>query len=132
MNCDEHLCVKGDKVRNKNLRRWHDETKGLLTHSKAAQSAGVEGADRWTQHQTRTLARVEQILEVYDDQTVPNGSVIQPAWESRTSYVLQRDRLRFLTTHTVLSKRSGLICFRVPVLPRISSAGRASSGEQFT
>jgi hypothetical protein len=89
LNCDEHLCLKGDKVRNDNLRRWHDETKTLLEHSNAAESDGVEGADRWTQHQTRTLTRVEQILEVYDDQTVPNGAVIQPAWGSVASWIAQ-------------------------------------------
>jgi hypothetical protein len=96
LNCDEHLCLKGDKVRNENLRRWHDETKTLLKHSKAAESDGVEGADRWTQHQTRTLTRVEQILEVYDDQTVPNGAVIQPAWGSVASWIAQGSEERRL------------------------------------
>jgi hypothetical protein len=89
LNCDEHLCLKGDKDRNANLRQWRDETKALLEHSKAAESDGIEGADRWTQHQTRTLTRVEQILEVYDDQTVPNGAVIQPAWGSVASWIAQ-------------------------------------------
>lgn len=97
LNCDEHLCLKGDKVRNENLRRWHDETKVLLEHSKAAKSDGIEGADRWTQHQTRTLTRVEQILEVYEDQTVPNGAVIQPAWGSVASWIEQgREERRLL------------------------------------
>jgi hypothetical protein len=89
LNCDEHLCLKGDKVRNENLRRWRDETKALLEHSKAAESDGIEGADRWTQHQTRTLTRVEQIIELYEDQTVPNGAVIQPAWGSVASWIEQ-------------------------------------------
>ncbi len=97
LNCDEHLCLKGDKVRNENLRRWRDETKVLLDHSKAAESDGIEGADRWTQHQTRTLTRVEQILEVYDEQTVPNGAVIQPAWGSVASWIAQgREERRLL------------------------------------
>jgi hypothetical protein len=89
LNCDEHLCLKGDKVRNENLRQWRDETKALLAHSQAAESDGIEGADRWTQHQTRTLTRVEQIIEVYEDQTVPNGAVIQPAWGSVASWIEQ-------------------------------------------
>jgi hypothetical protein len=96
LNCDEHLCVKGDQVRNENLRRWRDETQRLLAHSQAAQSQGVHGADRWTQHQTRTLQRVEQILEVYDDQTVPNGAVIQPAWGSVASWITQGQEERRL------------------------------------
>jgi hypothetical protein len=97
LNCDEHLCLKGDKVRNENLRQWRDETKALLEHSKAAESDGIEGADRWTQHQTRTLTRVEQILEVYEDQTVPNGAVIQPAWGSVASWIEQgREERRLL------------------------------------
>jgi hypothetical protein len=97
LNCDEHLCLKGDRVRNENLRRWRDETKILLEHSKFAESGGIEGADRWTQHQTRTLTRVEQILEVYDDKTVPNGAVIQPAWGSVASWITQgREERRLL------------------------------------
>jgi len=99
LNCDEHLCLKGDKVRNANLRQWRDETKALLEHSKAAESDGSEGADRWTQHQTRTLTRVEQIIEVYEDQTVPNGAVIQPAWGSVASWIEQgRQERRLLDT----------------------------------
>jgi hypothetical protein len=97
LNCDEHLCLKGDKVRNENLRRWRDETKALLEASNVAQSDGIEGADRWTQHQTRTLARVEQIIEVYEDQAVPNGAVIQPAWGSVASWIEQgREERRLL------------------------------------
>jgi hypothetical protein len=97
LNCDEHLCLKGDKVRNANLRQWRDETKALLEHSKAAESDGIEGADRWTQHQTRTLTRVEQIIEVYEDPTVPNGAVIQPAWGSVASWIEQgREERRLL------------------------------------
>jgi hypothetical protein len=97
LNCDEHLCLKGDKVRNASLRQWRDETKALLEQSKAAESDGIEGADRWTQHQTRTLSRVEQIIEVYEDPTVPNGAVIQPAWGSVASWVEQgREERRLL------------------------------------
>jgi hypothetical protein len=79
LNCYEHLCIKGDRVRNESLRQWRDETTKLLEHCRTAELAGVLGADRWTQHQTRTLTRVEEILEVYDDESVPNGAVIQPA-----------------------------------------------------
>ncbi|MGH9521828.1 MAG: hypothetical protein ACRD3E_04775, partial [Terriglobales bacterium] len=99
LNCDEHLCLKGDKVRNENLRRWRDETKALLEACNVAQADGIEGADRWTQHQTRTLTRVEQIIEVYQDQTVPNGAVIQPAWGSVASWLEQgREERRLLET----------------------------------
>jgi hypothetical protein len=99
LNCDEHLCLKGDKVRNENLRQWRDETKALLEASQVAESDGIEGADRWTQHQTRTLTRVEQIIEVYEDQAVPNGAVIQPAWESVASWIEQgREERRLLET----------------------------------
>jgi hypothetical protein len=97
LNCDEHLCLKGDKVRNENLRRWRDETKALLESSNVAESDGIEGADRWTQHQTRTLTRVEQIIEVYEDQAVPDGAVIQPAWASVASWIEQgREERRLL------------------------------------
>jgi integrase len=88
---------RSGKVRNENLRRWRDETKALLEASHVAESDGIEGADRWTQHQTRTLTRVEQIIEVYEDQAVPNGAVIQPAWGSVASWIEQgREERRLL------------------------------------
>jgi hypothetical protein len=87
LNCDEHLCLKGDRVRNENLLQWRNETKTLLEHSKTAESAELEGADRWTEHQMRTLTRVEEILEIYEDRTVPNGAVIQPASGSVASRI---------------------------------------------
>jgi hypothetical protein len=69
----------------------------LLEASHVAESDGIEGADRWTQHQTRTLTRVEQIIEVYEDQAVPNGAVIQPAWGSVASWIEQgREERRLL------------------------------------
>jgi len=99
LNCDEHLCLKGDRVRNENLRRWRHETKALLKSSHVAESHGIEGADRWTQHQTRTLDRVEQIIDIYEDQAVPNGAVIQPAWGSVPSWIEQgREERRLVET----------------------------------
>jgi hypothetical protein len=40
---------------------------------------------------------VEQIIEVYEDQVVPNGAVIQPAWGSVASWIEQgREERRLL------------------------------------
>jgi hypothetical protein len=40
---------------------------------------------------------VEEIIEVYEDQTVPNGAVIQPAWGSVASWIEQgREERRLL------------------------------------
>lgn len=72
------------RIRNYLIAQWFAETQKLLAQSEDAQSQGLDGADRWTEHQRRTLARVEQILEVCDDETVPNGAVIQPALGSVT------------------------------------------------
>ncbi len=42
---------------------------------------------------------MEQIIEVYEDQTVPYGAVIQPAWGSVASWIEQgREERRLLDT----------------------------------
>jgi hypothetical protein len=77
LNCDEQVCLKGDSVREKNIRRHRDETRALLLRAEQAQSEGDMGADRWVAHQQITLSRLEQLCAILDDPMVPSGAVIQ-------------------------------------------------------
>lgn len=77
VNCDEQVCVKGDAVREGNIRRHCDETRALLKEALVAHEEGYSGTNRWIDHQQTTLARLEQLCLILDDPAIPAGSVIQ-------------------------------------------------------
>lgn len=79
LNCDEQVCIKGDAVREVNLRRHREETRMLLAAADAAVSEESAGADRWREHQRKTLERLDQLCGILDDPSVPFGTVIRPA-----------------------------------------------------
>jgi hypothetical protein len=79
MNCDEQVCIKGDAVREANIRMRRAETSALLEQAKSATEKGYAGANRWVEHQERTLVRFDKLCEILDDPNVPVGSVIQPS-----------------------------------------------------
>jgi hypothetical protein len=45
----------------------------------SADTKGYAGSNRWVEHQTRTLARLDQLCEIFDDPNIPVGTVIQPS-----------------------------------------------------
>ena len=79
LNCDEQVCIKGDHVREANIRRQREETEDLLESATAGQREGYAGAGRWVDHQTLTLKRLEQLCQILDDPNVPTGALIQPS-----------------------------------------------------
>jgi hypothetical protein len=95
MNCDEQVCVKGDGFHELNLRRHREETRALLNSAKTGQSEGLAGADRWLEHQTLTLRRLDQLCQILDDPEVPVGALIQPSGIVPASRIEQAARNRF-------------------------------------
>lgn len=96
MNCDEQVCIKGDHIREANLRRQRLEARQLLMEAKAAAADGYAGADRWVEHQTRTLQRMDRLCDILDDPSIPNGALIQPSGivpASRLEQASERRRL---------------------------------------
>jgi hypothetical protein len=97
LNCDEHLCVKGDPEKEGRLNDLIRETKQLLAKAEADQSLQFAGAHRWVEAQTRTLARAEELKRIMDDPLVPAGAVISintPVMPSRlTQAIHDRQKL---------------------------------------
>ncbi|RYG38390.1 MAG: integrase [Burkholderiales bacterium] len=98
MNCDEQVCIKGDHVREANLRRQREETRELLENAEEGQREGYAGADRWVEHQTLTLKRMDQLCEILDDPRVPIGALIQPSGVVPASRIGQAARERLSQT----------------------------------
>lgn len=77
LHCNELVCVKGDAVREANVLRCRAETESLLAGCQAAEQAGDFGANRWVEHQKSTLARLNELAEIFANPLVPTGAVIQ-------------------------------------------------------
>ena len=78
LNCDEHVCVKGDLAKEARMAAHLEQARLLLAYASEGDQAGYEGADRWRDHQQRTIERVENIWTILQDPDVPNGTVIRP------------------------------------------------------
>lgn len=76
LNCTEHACIKGDAQKLERLKVQRSLTQVQLDNAKAADESGYFGADRWSQHQLKTLERLDQLIEVMENPDNPDGSVI--------------------------------------------------------
>lgn len=76
-NCEEHICVKGDEVRTRHIKRRQAAARELLELAQAAVAAGRRGADRWLVHHQTTVARLTCLVEILDDPAVPIGTLIR-------------------------------------------------------
>lgn len=79
LNCDEMFCIKGDEARCGRIRMLRDQTKLGLESAERANSEGEFGASRWVVHQKATLERLDKLVQLFDDPTVPTGAIIHVA-----------------------------------------------------
>jgi hypothetical protein len=79
INCEEHVCVKGDESKLTHLRQQLDEARLLLLKARDAAQHGYAGGDRWMQHHQLTVNRLEQLNDIMQDPAVPVGAIIQLA-----------------------------------------------------
>ncbi|PXX58238.1 hypothetical protein SAMN05660489_04710 [Pseudomonas sp. LAMO17WK12:I10] len=76
LNCTEQVCIKGDDERLERLMQQRDGIHQQLQKAREASEDGLYGADRWSQHQQKTLERVSQLIEILESPETPIGSVI--------------------------------------------------------
>lgn len=110
LNCDEHVCVKGDSEKERRLKLLIDETRDLLSKAERAQHEQLAGAGRWVQHQKRTIERAEKLLDILESPAVLAGAVISigsPAMPSRLAMAVQerQRRIQFAPRLSVGSDR---------------------------
>lgn len=77
MNCNEQVCVKGDDHTEFKTRAMLNETEKLLDQARQADSEFFYGASRWVEHQTMTVARLRELIEILDNPLVMPGAVIR-------------------------------------------------------
>jgi hypothetical protein len=88
------------------------ETAALLEQARSATAQGYAGANRWVEHQERTLVRFDKLCEIIDNPNVPVGSVIQPSGIVPASRLEQAAQQRGLKAPTI-----GLLEFAPDNLP---------------
>lgn len=77
INCQEHVCVKGNESKTVRLRTQLEEAEALLIQASAAVKEGYIGSDRWMEHHAVTVDRLRTLCEIMDDPKIPVGTVIQ-------------------------------------------------------
>ena len=77
LNCAEQVCVKGDADKLERLKKHRDGIRLQLAKAQSASQEGVYGADRWSQHQIKTLERTEQLIKILESNATPNGTIIR-------------------------------------------------------
>lgn len=74
--CTEHCYIKGDQKRMNYARQALLAAEVQLQHAEKALAENESGADRWTEHQRTHVARLRDLVAIYDDSECPNGSLI--------------------------------------------------------
>lgn len=79
VNCNEHICVKGNKERLTRLEEKYKKEKLLLKGDKKAVDEGVRGAEQWYKRRLLTVVRCEQLMEWLKSDEVKDGDRIKLA-----------------------------------------------------
>lgn len=79
INCNEHLCTKGDDDMCERIRQRLAREKKLLKQDKKAVDDGVQGAEQWYLRRKLTTERFGQLLEMMEDPNIEDGSLIKLA-----------------------------------------------------
>lgn len=105
INCNEHVCVKGDGGKPLMVAHRLQEAEELLARAEAATGKGYYGADRWMEHHRKTVLRLTQLKEVLDNPAVPNGSVIQLADVPFVSFDSEQPKVDRVALDGILSPK---------------------------
>jgi hypothetical protein len=88
INCPEHVCIKGDAAKAERLRKRLDVDRILLAKAEEEAGLGTVGANRWLDHHRLTVTRLEQLVAILEDPSVPDGTVIRLPMPPGHSFLL--------------------------------------------
>ena len=77
LNCSEQVCVKGEEEKLRRIKEQLAEVEEQFKVSELAINEGLAGADRWYEYHQHTLSHLRQLVEILEDPTVPDGSLIK-------------------------------------------------------
>ncbi|MPR10989.1 hypothetical protein FS320_24765 [Microvirga tunisiensis] len=77
LSCTEHLCIKGDEAKSARIREQLQMGRQSLRRAQEAVVEEVYGAFDWVEIHAKTVSRLEQLVAILDDASVPAGTIIQ-------------------------------------------------------
>ena len=94
INCQEHVCVKGDSIKSERARVRLAEAKLLLAKAEEAKESSYFGADRWFEHHQTTVRHLNQLCALFDDPQIKDGAYLQLAIPEMPSRLKQAEEDR--------------------------------------
>ncbi|QFI39718.1 integrase [Moritella marina ATCC 15381] len=79
INCNEHVCEKGDDVKCERIRKKLKREEQLLRKDKKALDHGVQGAEQWYTRRNATVERCRQLIGMLTDPNIEDGALIKLA-----------------------------------------------------
>lgn len=86
LDCTEHFCIKGDAEKTERIRQvLEDAETQLKRDQEAVEEGGWRTADRWYEHNLKRVARLRNLLQIFDDPTVPMSTMVRLTNENEHS-----------------------------------------------
>lgn len=86
-NCDEHVCVKKEDERKVRIVDRRDAIEEQVRAARDGVNQGLYGADRWLEHHELSLARLNELVGILNDPSIPDGSLIKLKNENSFSHL---------------------------------------------
>ena len=76
LNCNEHVCIKGDKEKERRISLLFTQVEKNLNQAKQDIEEGLFGADKWYENHQDNYIKLKQLIDILQDESIENGSVI--------------------------------------------------------
>ncbi|RMO83528.1 hypothetical protein ALQ34_02299 [Pseudomonas syringae pv. maculicola] len=86
-NCEEHVCVKKDDERRKRVEARRDDLEAQVTAASDGVKEGLYGADRWLEYHELSLSRLDELVRILNDPSVPEGALVKLKNENSFSHL---------------------------------------------
>jgi len=84
-DCTEHKCIKGDTMKTERVRQSLKDAEEQLARDKEALAEGYIGADRWHELTSKRVLRLRNLVQLFDNPDIPEGSIIELVNENEYS-----------------------------------------------
>jgi hypothetical protein len=81
LNCSELLMCKGDRIASEIIKTDRDNLVQTYTAAQNAIANGERAASRWTEKARPQIERLDQLIAIFDNPDIPDGSPIEMAGE---------------------------------------------------
>lgn len=77
LDCNEHICIKGDEKKTANVKRNLEIAKEALERDRKAIAKGILGADQWFKFNEKRVERLTELVMHLENPNLPPGTKIQ-------------------------------------------------------